>query len=269
MLLGALGALVVFVGRMFGPNGMLIGLALALLMNGAAYFFGDKMALAAAGAKPIAPGSEPWLQEGLEELSRKAGIPTPPLYISPDPQPNAFAAGRGPGHAVVCVNAGLIQAMSRDEVFAVLAHELGHIRNRDTLTMTVAAALGATITYLAQMGFYFGGMRDDDRDGSPLGALLLFILGPIAATLIQLAVSRTREYAADRFSAELMDSAAPMINALRALERGGERIPSRTAQPTMAHLYVSAPLKGRDLMGLFSTHPPIEERVRRLAEYGR
>ncbi|RYG25559.1 protease HtpX [bacterium] len=269
LLLGGLAALAVGIGRLFGPTGMLVGLAFALLSNGVAYFFGDKIALASVGAQPLEPGRIPWLDAAADRLSAKAGIPRVPIYLSDDPQPNAFAAGRGPGKSVVCINVGLLDAMRPDEVEAVLAHEIGHIVNRDTLIMTVAAATAGVITYLAHMAMWFGGPRDEEGNSSPLGALLLAILAPIAAMLIQMAVSRTREYAADRKAAELLDTAAPMINALRKLERGTEEVPSRFAQPTTAHMYISSPLRGGGIMGLFSTHPAIADRVRKLAEFGR
>ena len=267
LLLGALGVIAVGVGRLFGPSGALVGLVLALAMNGGAYFFGDRMALAAAQARPLAPGEADWLLSATDDLSRRAGIPAPRLYISPDPQPNAFAAGRGPGHAVVCVNEGLLRLMSKEEAMAVVAHELGHVKNRDTLIMTVAASMAAVIASMARFGMFFGG--GDRRDGGSIfGTLLALIVAPIAGLLVQMAVSRTREYAADRVSAELMGSAAPMINALRSLERDGQRIPSRFAGAATAHMYVSAPLSGRRVMGLFSTHPELGDRVRRLAEFG-
>jgi heat shock protein HtpX len=268
LLLGALAAIAVVIGRLFGPTGALIGLAFALVSNGVAYFFGDKIALSSVRARPLAPGELPWLQEMADELSRRARIPAVPIYLSDDPQPNAFAAGRGPGKSVVCINAGLLRAMTQTEVEAVLAHEIGHIVNRDTLIMTVAAATAGVITYLAHMAMWFGGPRDENGNSSIVGTLALAILAPIAAMMVQLAVSRTREYAADRKSAELLDTAAPMINALRKLEHDTETIRSRYAQPATAHMYVSAPLRGSGIMGLFSTHPAIADRVKKLAEYG-
>ena len=267
LLLGALAALAVGIGRLFGPTGAIVGLAFALVSNGVAYFFGDKIALSSVGARPLEPGKLPWLDEAAARLCGRAGIPTVPLYVSDDPQPNAFAAGRGPGKAVVCLNMGLIEAMRPKEVEAVLAHEIGHIVNRDTLIMTVAAATVGVITYLAQMGMFFGGGRNEDGESAnPIALLLMMIVAPFAGMLIQFAISRTREFAADRKSAELMDSAAPMINALRKLEHGAATVPSAYARPATAHRYAVAPIS---LRGLFSTHPDIAERVRRLAEFGR
>lgn len=269
LLLGALAALAVAIGRLFGPTGAVIGLGIALVSNGIAYFFGDKIALSSVGARPLVPGTLPWLDDAVERLCKRARIPTVPIYLSDDPQPNAFAAGRGPGKAVICVNVGLLDAMTPEEVEAVVAHEIGHVVNRDTLIMTVAAATVGALTYFAQMFYFMGGSRDDQEGGNPLAGLLMVILAPIAGMMIQFAISRTREFGADQRSAELMDSAAPMINALRKLERGTELVQSRFARPATAHMYVSAPLKGRELLGLFSTHPPLDERVRRLAEFGR
>lgn len=269
LLLGALAALAVGIGRLFGPTGALIGLAFGLVTNGVAYFFGDKIALTSVGARPLQPGELPWLHEAADRLSRRAGIPPVPIFLSDDPQPNAFAAGRGPGKAVVCINVGLLNAMTPTEVEAVLAHEIGHIVNRDTLIMTVAAATVGVITYIVQIGAMFGGPQDEEGRPNPIAGLLLMIVAPLAGMMIQFAISRSREYAADRKSAELLDSAAPMINALRKLERGSEEIPSRYAQPATAHMYISSPLRGGGLMGLFSTHPAIGDRVRKLADFGR
>lgn len=265
LLLAGLAVLAVGIGRLFGPSGMIVGLAFALLSNGVAYFFGAKIALSSVGARPLEPGELPWLDEAMDRLCQRAGIPRAPVYLSDDPQPNAFAAGRGPGNAVVCVNRGLLDSMNHAEVEAVLAHEIGHIVNRDTLTMTIAAAVAGMITFVAHMALWFGGGSSDDRDNAnPFAILLMAILAPFAAMLIQLAISRTREYGADRKSAELMDSAAPMINALRKLEHSSET-QSRFARPNTAHMYIAAPFK---VSGLFSTHPSVGDRVRHLAEFG-
>lgn len=270
LLLGALAALAVGIGRLFGPTGAIFGLGFAVLSNGVAYFFGDRIALSSVGAQPLEPGRVPWLDAAMDRLCRRAGIPRVPLYISDDPQPNAFAAGRGPGKAVICVNAGLLNSMTQEEVEAVLAHEIGHVANRDTLIMTVAAATVGALTYFAQMFMFTGGGSSDDEGGmSPLGALLMMIVAPLAGMMIQFAISRTREYAADRKSAELLDTAAPMINALRKLERGTELVHSPYARPATAHMYIASPLRLGGLMGLFSTHPPIQDRVARLADFGR
>jgi heat shock protein HtpX len=203
----------------------------------------------------------PWLHDAAEQLARRAGIPTPKLYISPDPQPNAFAAGRNPEVAVVCINQGLLDRMPRDEVVSVIAHEFGHIKNRDILTMTIAAAMVSFINMLAYAA-YFIPIGGDNRRGNPLVQLAIILLAPITATLIQLAISRQREYAADRASAELVGSAGPMISALQTLEVATERIPSYTARPATAHMYIASPFgSGGGLGSLFRTHPTTEQRI--------
>ncbi|HEY0866343.1 MAG TPA: M48 family metalloprotease [Fimbriimonas sp.] len=263
ILLAAIGGLAVAIGGyFFGQNGAVIALVLALAFQALSLFQGHKMAIAFARAQELPQGTIPWLEQATDELSRRAGIPSPKLYLSPDPQPNAFAAGWKPDVAVVCFNQGLLDSMSRREVTAVLAHELAHIRNRDTLTMTVAAAAASMISFVAQIGWFIP--RGDDSDRNPIVDLLMFLVAPIAAMLIQMAVSRTREYAADQTAAELMGDARPMMEALQTLGMATSRIPSRTAQPATAHMYISQPLHG-GLMSLFSTHPPLESRIQRLA----
>ncbi len=259
ILLIAIGALSVGLGGMlFGMKGAMLGLTIALLLQAFAFFNGHKMALRYAHAEPLQPGALPWLEDAVRQLSAKAGIPEPGMYISPDPQPNAFAAGRKPEVAVVCINRGLIEMMPQEQVIAVLAHELAHIRNRDTLTMTVTAAMASFVNMLAYAAYFFG-----DRDRSPLVGLFTALLAPITATMIHLAISRTREFAADRMASELMGTPVPMMGALRSLEKGTDRIPSHTATPATASMYIASPLHG-GLMGLFSTHPPIEKRVEAL-----
>ena len=263
ILLAAMGAAAVGIGAyFFGTDGALIGLLLAFAMQAISYFQGHKIALSYAKAVPLQRAQIPWLWDANQRLSERAGIPAPTLYISPDPQPNAFAAGRNPKVAVVCLNRGLIESMQQDEVIAVLAHEIAHVRNRDSLIMTVTAAFASFITFLAHFAMFFG---RSDEDRNPLVDLLLMILAPIAAMVVQLAVSRTREFAADRTAAELMGDPRPMMSALRALERGTQMIPSRTAEPATAHMYIASPLSGGGLSKLFSTHPPIADRVAALA----
>jgi len=247
-----------------GQSGMLIALALGIAANVGMYFAGQTMALSMARAEPMPRSFAPWLFEANEKLCQRAGIPVVPLYLSPDPQPNAFACGRGPGKAAVCINQGLIDSMPPREVIGVLAHELSHVKNRDTLTMTIAAAVGSAITYLSYFGLFFGG---GSRRDNGWAVLLLWILGPIAAMLIQLAVSRSREYAADASAAQLMNDGSPLADALESLSNQTERIPSATAQPTMAHMYIANPLKGESIASLFSTHPPMNERIRRLRAF--
>jgi len=254
---------------LFGRTGLVLGFGLALVMNGAAYFFGDRMALAAAQAQEVSPAEAPMLHALADRLAAQYGVPKPRVYVSPDPSPNAFATGRNPHHASICVNQGLLQILDQEEVYGVLAHEFAHVRNRDILISTVVAVLAGAITVLAQIGqfgLFWGGGRDDE-DQSPLGligALLFVILGPLAALLIQLAVSRSREYEADHTGAEVSHDPRALASALRKLERASQVVPSQTAQPAFAHLYLVNPLSGRTFSSLFSTHPPLDERIRRL-----
>ncbi len=262
---------------LFGRLGLVIGLLLALVMNGSAYFFGDRLALAAAQAQPVSPAEAPMLHALADRLAAQYQVRKPAVYVSPDPSPNAFATGRNPRHASICVNQGLLQILNQEELYGVLAHEFAHVRNRDILISSVVAVLAGAITLLAnlgQFGLFFGGGRDEE-DQSPLGmvgVLLFVILGPLAAVLIQLAISRSREYEADHTGAEVSHDPLALASALRKLERGTAVIPSPTAQPAFAHLYLVNPLSGQSLSGLFSTHPPLEERIRRLeamAQHGR
>ena len=273
-LLAGLTALCLWVGqRLGGPNGLAIAGAFVLVMNFVSYWFSDRIALAIHGARPLERSEAPWLYQIVESLSRRAGIPTPPIYLIPTATPNAFATGRSPAHAAVAVTSGILELCDRRELTGVLAHELSHVRNRDTLTSTVAATLAGVITYAVQMLFWFGGSflsgRDDDRDrGSGLATLGLLIVAPIAATLLQLAVSRTREYGADAGGAELSGDPEALADALAKLEQGVEALPYDRA-PATAHLFIVNPLSGGGVMSLFSTHPPIEERIRRLRAMGR
>jgi heat shock protein HtpX len=266
-----LSVILVLVGSVFGRGGLIIGLGIALVTNGVAYFYGDKIALSAAQAQEVGPDEAPELHRLADRLAAQYGVPKPRVYISPDPNPNAFATGRNPRHASIVVNQGLLRILDPEEVYGVLAHEFAHVRNRDILISSVVAVMAAAITFLAQMGFFFGGSRDQQGQ-SPLGlvgALLLLILGPIAALLIQLAVSRSREYEADHTGAEVSHDPLALANALRKLQRGSEVAPSPIAQPAFAHLYIVNPLSGQTLGGLFSTHPPLEKRIQRLEEMAR
>jgi heat shock protein HtpX len=263
LLLASIGALAVMIGGyFFGTNGAIIALGLALAFQTISLFQGHKMALSFARAREVRQGEIAWLQQAAEQLSQRADIPTPKLYLSPDPQPNAFAAGWKPEIAVVCFNEGLLATMSRREVTAVLAHELAHIRHRDTLTMTVAAAAASMLSLIAQLGWLLP--RGDDSDRNPFVELLALAVGFLVAPLIQMSISRTREYAADQTAAELMGDPRPMMEALQSLGQSAGRVPSRTAQPATAHMYISQPLTG-GLMSLFSTHPPLGSRIERLA----
>jgi heat shock protein HtpX len=257
--------ILVLVGSRFGTYGLYLGLGIALVMNVSAYFFGDKAALAAAQAQEVSPQEAPMLHALADRLAQQYRVPKPRVYISPDPSPNAFATGRNPNHSAICVNEGLIRILNQDELYGVLAHEFAHVRNRDILISTVVAVMAGAITFLSQFALFFGG-GEDERD-NPLGivgVLLIVILGPIAALLVQLAVSRSREYEADHTGAEVSHEPLALASALRKLQRGAEVVPSPVAQPAFAHLYIVNPLSGQTLAGLFSTHPPLEERIRRL-----
>jgi heat shock protein HtpX len=264
--------LLVLVGRIWGNAGMAVALGMAIVMNGAAYWFSDRIALASAQAREVGPDEAPMLHRIAARLAVQYQVPEPHVYISPDPSPNAFATGRNPAHAAICVNQGLFQILDEEELYGVLAHEFAHVRNRDILISSVVAVLAGTITLvanLAQWGLMFGGFGGrDDRDGENagglIGTLLLIIVAPIAAVLIQLAVSRSREFEADHTGAEVSGDPMALASALRKLERATQVVPSQTAQPAFAHLYIVNPLSGRALAGLFSTHPPLEERIRRL-----
>jgi heat shock protein HtpX len=265
----ALSVILVLVGSLFGKGGLIIGLGIALVTNGLAYFTGDKIAIAAAQAQEVGPDEAPELHRLADRLAAQYGVPKPRVYISPDPNPNAFATGRNPRHASIVVNQGLLRILDPEEVYGVLAHEFAHVRNRDILISSVVAVMAAAITFIAQMGFFFGGGSRDQQGQSPLGlvgGLLLLILGPIAALLIQLAVSRSREYEADHTGAEVSHDPLALASALRKLQRGSEVVPSPIAQPAFAHLYIVNPLSGQRLGSLFSTHPPLEKRIQRLEE---
>ena len=270
----ALTVLLVLVGDLWqGTGGMIVFLGIALVMNGVAYWFSDRIALSSAQAHEVTPAEAPMLFRLADRLALQYGVPRPRVYVSPDPSPNAFATGRNPSHAAICVNDGLLRILDEEELYGVLAHEFGHVRNRDILISSVVAVLAGTITLIAnvaQWGLMFGGYggRDDRQQGagSAIVGLVMIIVAPIAALLIQLAISRSREYQADRTGAEVSGDQLALASALRKLERATQAIPSQTAQPVFAHLYIVNPLSGGTLAGLFSTHPPIEERIRRLEE---
>ena len=264
--------LLVLVGRVLaGTGGMVIFLAFAVVMNGVAYWFSDRIALRAAQAKEVGPADAPMLHRLANRLAIQYHVPKPRVYVSPDPSPNAFATGRSPSFAAIWVNEGLLRILDEEELYGVLAHEFAHVRNRDILTSSAVAVLAGAITLIAnvaQWGLMFGGYggRDDREQGAGglIAGLLLIILAPIAAALIQLAVSRSREYEADHTGAEVSGDPMALASALRKLERGTQVVPSQTAQPAFAHLYIVNPLSGQSLSTLFSTHPPLEERIRRL-----
>jgi len=268
-LLTLLTILVVLAGRAIdGQNGMMIAFFFALVMNGGSYWFSDKIALAMTRSQPITRGDDPQLYSLVEQLSRKAGLPMPRLYLTPSPQPNAFATGRNPAHSAVAVTSGLVQLLNQEELAGVISHELAHIKNRDVLISTLAAVMAGVITTLAnwaQWALLFGGLgsSDDDEGGSVLAALPLIILGPIAAMVVQMAVSRSREYLADSTGAGIAGHPRGLAQALLKLERSSRMIPMNV-NPAASHLFIVNPLTGQRLLSLFSTHPPIEERVNRL-----
>jgi heat shock protein HtpX len=266
VLLAAMTGLMLLVGEAVGGrSGMTIALLFAGLMNFAAWFWSDKIVLRAYGAQPVGPQEAPELNSIVESLANRAGIPMPKLYVIPDPALNAFATGRSPSHAAVAATEGILRALNRDELEGVLAHELSHVINRDTLTSTVAATLAGAISWLAHMAYFMPVGRDrDDHGSNPLVALLTVLLAPIAAMLIQMAVSRSREYEADSSGARLVGHPEGLANALRKLEVAAKQIPMRNANPATAHLFIVNPLSGRSLASLFSTHPPLEKRIERL-----
>ena len=265
-LLAGLGALCMAVGGFLGGRtGLFIGLLVGLAMCGASYWSSDKLAIRSAQAVEVTPDQMPQYHAIVADLAQRAGIPQPRLYVSPNPQPNAFATGRNPEHAAVCVTQGLLQILSWDEIRGVLAHELSHVRNRDILIGSVAAAVAMGITFaanMAQFAMIFGGGRSDERS-NPFGALLMVILAPIAAALIQMAISRSREYEADASAARMLGTGEPLAKALEKLEAGAERVPV-AVNPAEASAYIVNPLRGRNASGLFMTHPPAAERIARL-----
>ena len=264
VLMATLGALLIAIGYAIGGIQIAsVFLVIALLMNGVAYWFSDKIAIASARAKPLSEQEAPRIYQIVRELTTRADLPMPKLYIIPSDQPNAFATGRNPNHAAVAVTQGITKLLSEDELRGVLSHELAHVRNRDILTTSIASAIGAMITWIAYLLLWFGG---DDQ--SPLGLianLALFILAPISATLIQLAISRQREYSADATGAEICGNPESLASALLRLEEGVKAAPMQVNQATEP-LYIVKPFSGGGVASLFSTHPPIEERVRRLRQ---
>jgi len=268
ILLAALGGLFIGIGGAVGGNGGLaIGLVIGLLFVGGSYWFSDKLAIKAARAKPVTQQEAPELYATVEDLARRLDMPMPGLYISPEPQPNAFATGRSPNHAAVCVTQGILQVLDKEELRGVLAHEMGHVRNRDILVSSVAAAVAMAIMFvsrIAMWGAMFGG-RDDDDGGGIIGLLALVILAPIAAMVIQMAISRSREYGADATGAKTIGDGEPLARALEKIEAYAKQVPM-DVQPAQATAYIVNPLTGRKISfaGLFSTHPPTAERVERL-----
>lgn len=266
LLIAALTALLIVIGAALGGGALYIFVALAVLMNVAGYWFSDKLALAASHARPLEKGEVPELEEIAADLARRAGVPMPRLYLIGSEQPNAFATGRNPAHAAVAVTDGLLNHLPAEEVRGVLAHEFAHISNRDILVSSIAAMVAGAVSAIAtvmQFSLLFGGGDDDESPLGLIGTLVAIIVAPIAATLLQLGVSRQREYLADATGAKLLGRAAPLADALETLERGSEAIPMNV-NPAMASMYAVNPLPRRGIATLFATHPPIAERVRRL-----
>ena len=263
LLMGLLMGLCLGIGYLIGgPTMMTYALVIGLVLNGVAYFFSDKIALATMRAREISREDDPALWEMVRMLAERAGLPMPRVYVSPAAAPNAFATGRNPHHAAVCVTAGLRQLLNDEELAGVVAHELSHVKNRDILISAVATVIASAISYLAYMALWFGGGRDR-RQGNALVALLLVVLAPLAAGLIQMAISRSREYEADRTGAELVGSPRGLARALEKLARGSSQIPLAVPD-AQSNMFIVAPLTGRRLARMFATHPPVEQRVERL-----
>ncbi len=266
VLLTALAALLVVIGGVLGgKNGATIALVIAIVMNFGSYWFSDKIVLRMYQAQEVTETEAPDLYHLVQQLADRAGLPMPRVYIIPDDSPNAFATGRNPSHAAVAVTEGILRLLSWEELAGVIAHELGHVKNRDILIQSVAATIGAAVTYIAQFGFLFGGRSDDEERGSIVGTILMMILAPLAAAVIQMAISRSREYMADDAGAQICDHPLWLASALDKLRRGSEAIPMHANQAT-AHMFIVSPLFGGGLASLFSTHPPIEERIARLQQ---
>jgi len=269
LLLTAMTLFLLFIGQMFGgERGMVLALIFAAVMNFISYFFSDKIALAAYRAQPVTREQLPRAYEIVERLAQKIGISMPRIYVIPSESPNAFATGRNPEHASVAMTEGILNLLNDEEMEGVLAHELGHVKNRDILISSVAATLAGAITFIARMGYWAslfggGGDREDREGGGGFVALLMLILAPIAATLIQLAVSRSREYEADASGARYTGNPYALASALRKLDAFSKRVPL-AATPSTAHLFIVAPLLGFNFASLFSTHPPIAKRIERL-----
>jgi heat shock protein HtpX len=270
VLLAALTVLIVLFGRMFGGNqGMVIAFVFALIMNFGSYWFSDKIVLAMYRAKELTQSEAPKIHQLVAELAQRGGIPKPRIYLIPSETPNAFATGRNPEHAVVAVTQGIVRLLNDDELKGVLAHELGHVKNRDILIGSIAATLAGVVMMLATMArwgaiFGLGGGNDDEGGGNILVLIIMSIVAPLAALLIQMAISRSREYLADETGARLAQDPRSLASALEKLATASKRIPMQEAKPATAHMFIVNPLSGGGFASWFSTHPPVEERVSRL-----
>ena len=264
LLIVAMTGLLVVIGDLLGgQSGMVLALGIGLLMNGVSYFFSDKIVLASYGAQPVTQAEAPELHAIVTNLAQRAGLPMPRIAIIPDDTPNAFATGRNPEHAVVAVTEGIMRILSRPELEAVIGHELGHVKHRDILISSLAAVLAQAIMFLSRMAMWVS-PRDEEGRSNPIAGIAVMILGPIAAMLLQMAVSRSREYLADDYSAHLTGRPDMLASALERLESYNQQVPMRDAQPATAHMMIVNPLRGGGLMNLFSTHPPMAARVERL-----
>jgi heat shock protein HtpX len=267
VIIAGLAALFIGIGGMVGgSSGIILFAGIAVVFNLVMFWFSDRLALKASKARPVERSEAPELYRDVEELAGRAGVPTPKIYLIPSEQPNAFATGRSPKKAVVAVTEGLLRHLPRDQVRGVLAHELAHISNRDILVMTIAAMIGAAISAIAnilQFSMLFGGRNDNNNPIGAIGALVAIIVAPLAAMILQLAVSRQREYLADASAAQFIGEGRPLAEALATLQRGVEAVPMNVNPATEA-LYIANPLSKRGVGALFSTHPPMEERIRRL-----
>jgi heat shock protein HtpX len=268
--LAALSGLFLVVGNLLGGRqGLTIALVLAAVMNLGSYWLSDKLVIKMTRSRPVSEQEAPWLYKIVQNLTQRAGMPMPKLYVMPAAQPNAFATGRNPEHAAVAVTEGILNVLDERELEGVLAHELAHVKNRDILIGSVAATIGAAISYLGYMMFFFGGR--DDEDSGPLGALgmlLFFILSPIAAALIQMAISRSRESQADRSGAELLGDPTPLANALIKIDAAARNTPVPQISPAVSHVFLQNPLRGAKVSKLFMSHPPLEERIEQLRQLG-
>ncbi|HVN47879.1 MAG TPA: zinc metalloprotease HtpX [Bacteroidota bacterium] len=270
MLIALMMGLLLFLGQAIGgEQGLMFAFIFSLLMNFGMYWFSDKIVLMSYGAKEVAEAEAPRLYRIVRQLASQAQLPMPKVYILPGATPNAFATGRNPEHAAVAATEGILQVLSDDELEGVIGHELAHVKHRDILISTLVAALAGTITFVARMAMYaeiFGGGRRDSKNSNPLGEIAMIILAPIAALLIQMAVSRSREFAADEGGSRISGKPLSLANALRKLERGAELVPMQNAGTATAHMFIVNPLTGGGVMKLFSTHPPTEERIARLEQ---
>lgn len=264
LIIVAMTGLLVWIGGYFGgQSGMVLALVVGLVMNGISYFFSDKIVLASYGARVVDQSDAPELYAIVANLAQRAGLPTPRIAIIPEDTPNAFATGRNPEHAVVAVTEGIMRILSRPELEAVIGHELGHVKHRDILIGSLAAVLAQAIMFLSRMAFWIS-PRDEEGRSNPLAGIAIMILGPLAAILLQMAVSRSREYLADDYSAHLTGRPDMLASALERLQAYNQQLPMASAEPATAHMMIVNPLSGGGLMSLFSTHPPMEVRVERL-----